>query len=185
MQKIIQKNISELIKAEYNPRKLSAKQREDLRSSLQRFGVVTPVLVNMNNDRKNIIIGGHQRVSVWEELGNKTIDCIEIDLTLEKEKELNVRLNKNTGEFDFDLLEEFFDVDDLVGFGFDDYSFDKGEDVDLDEFFEEQKKQTDSIEKEKKTIILEFSDDEYEKVLQAFDNHEGTKENIVFKLLGL
>ena len=126
---------SDLIGAEYNPRKLSDKQRTELKDSLTRFGFVDPVLVNINEERKNIIIGGHQRKSVWEEMGNKTIPCIELDLTLDQEKELNVRLNKSGGDFDMEMLEEHFDTDDLVSFGFDAVDFD--DDVDLLEAEEE------------------------------------------------
>ena len=62
--KVIDKKIADLIGAEYNPRKLSDKQFRELRDSLNRFGFVDPVLVNVNEERKNIIIGGHQRTKV-------------------------------------------------------------------------------------------------------------------------
>ena len=111
--------ISELIPAEYNPRKLSAKQKKDIEASLKEFGIVDPIIVNSNPDRKNIIIGGHQRVKVWKEMGNQTVPVYYIDLTIEKEKELNVRLNKNTGEFDFDILNNLFEKEELINWGFD------------------------------------------------------------------
>jgi DNA modification methylase len=119
--KIIEFEIKKLIKAEYNPRKLSTEQYESIKSSLLRFGMVDPVIVNSNPERENIIIGGHQRVKVWSDLGHKTIPCYFIDLTLDKEKELNVRLNKNTGEFDIDLLNSFFEKDELLDWGFQDF----------------------------------------------------------------
>lgn len=116
--KVVKRKISELIPAEYNPRKLSPKQENDLKNSLLEFGLVDPIIVNVNADRKNVIIGGHQRLKVWQKLGNKEIDCVEVDLSLEKERELNVRLNKNTGEFDFDILLSEFEFDDLIDWGF-------------------------------------------------------------------
>lgn len=121
--KIKVRNIEELIEAEYNPRKLTKTQAKSLKDSLTRFGVVDPVLVNMHPDRKNIIIGGHQRTRVWHEMGNTTIPCIELKLTLEQERELNVRLNKNTGEFDEEMLVDFFTETELIDWGFDDVSF--------------------------------------------------------------
>ena len=48
------------------------------------------------------------------------VPCIELSLTYEKERELNVRLNKNTGEWDMDNLANMFDMDDLIDWGFDD-----------------------------------------------------------------
>lgn len=56
--KVKQRKIAELIPAEYNPRGLTDKERADLRGSLERFGMVDPVIVNVHPDRKNIIVGG-------------------------------------------------------------------------------------------------------------------------------
>ena len=67
--KIVEKKCADLIGAEYNPRELTEKQHRDLTDSLKRFGIVDPVLVNVHPDRKNIIVGGHQRTKVWQELG--------------------------------------------------------------------------------------------------------------------
>lgn len=117
--KIVKKKIKDLIYAEYNPRKLSEEQERHLRDSMKRFEQVQPVIVNSNPERKNIIVGGHQRTKVWESLGHETIECIEIDLSPDKEKELNIRLNKNTGSFDQEMLIEHFDTEDLIEWGFD------------------------------------------------------------------
>lgn len=117
--KIVERNIKELIGAEYNPRELTKDQYKQLKDSLLRFGIVDPVIVNNHKDRKNIIVGGHQRVKVWGSMGNDTIETVEVNLTLEKEKELNIRLNKNTGQFDMSLLDEHFDTTDLIEWGFD------------------------------------------------------------------
>lgn len=118
--KIVNKNIEDLKYAEYNPRQLSKDQFKHLKDSLDRFGFVDPVIVNKNPDRENIIIGGHQRVKVAKKLGMLDVPCIELDLSYDKEKELNVRLNKNTGDWDYDILVNNFNIDDLVEFGFDD-----------------------------------------------------------------
>lgn len=116
--KIVKRKIAELRPAEYNPRKLTAKQEEDLMASLTKFGLVDPILINTNPKRKDIVIGGHQRMKVWQKMGNTEIDCVELNLTIEKEKELNVRLNKNTGEFDLDILHREFAIEDLIDWGF-------------------------------------------------------------------
>ena len=115
---IIQKNVKDLIFADYNPRQLTEKQYKNLKASIENFGLVDPILINKNETRKNIIIGGHQRVKVAKRLKIKQVPCIELDLTLERERELNVRLNKNTGQWDFDVLANNFEIDDLVDWGF-------------------------------------------------------------------
>tara|TARA_R110000772_G_C13280738_1_gene437114 strand:- start:592 stop:1809 length:1218 start_codon:yes stop_codon:yes gene_type:complete len=117
--KIVKRKIKELIAAEYNPRELKKNQYKQLKDSLLRFGIVDPVIVNKHKDRKDVIIGGHQRTKVWEDLGNNEIPTVELELTLEQERELNVRLNKNTGQFDMDMLANHFDTDDLINWGFD------------------------------------------------------------------
>jgi hypothetical protein len=43
--------------------------------------------------------------------------CVILDLSKEDEKELNIRLNKNGGEWDFDMLSDF-DVPELKDWGF-------------------------------------------------------------------
>jgi ParB-like chromosome segregation protein Spo0J len=57
--KIKERKIKDLIRAEYNPRELTKEQENQLKDSLQRFGVVDPVIVNINAERKDIIVGGH------------------------------------------------------------------------------------------------------------------------------
>ena len=116
--KIKNKSIKDLIDADYNPRQLSKDQFNSLKKSLEEFGFVDPVIINSNPKRKNIIIGGHQRVKVAKEIGIKEVPCFEINLSIEKEKELNVRLNKNTGDWDWDLLANNFDVENLLEWGF-------------------------------------------------------------------
>ena len=116
--KIVEKKIKDLIFAEYNPRKLTAEEHKQLTDSLSRFGVVDPVLVNINKERKNIIIGGHQRARIWSELGHTTIPTVELNLNYDKERELNVRLNKNVGSWDFDMMANHFDVEELTEWGF-------------------------------------------------------------------
>ena len=133
---ITQKDISQLIFAEYNPRQLSEDDYKSIKDSISRFGLVDPIIVNKNKDRKNIIIGGHQRVRVAKDLKFKKVPCVEIDLSYDKERELNVRLNKNTGSFDFDILANMFDMGELADWGFDDndlklFDNDYGEDFSL------------------------------------------------------
>lgn len=100
--------VNELIPADYNPRKHDEVASEQLKQSILRFGLVDPVIVNSSPVRKNIIIGGHFRWEVAKELGYESVPVVYIDIPdLEKEKELNLRLNKNTGEFDWDLLARF------------------------------------------------------------------------------
>jgi len=134
--KIKQRKISELNPAEYNPRQLTDKQYKQLKKSLKTFGCVEPVVINFNPMRKDIIVGGHQRCKVWFDLGNDTIPTVEVELDEAAEMELNVRLNKNTGEFDFDMLSSYFDMEVLKEWGFQDYEFGMTLDDDMTDDFD-------------------------------------------------
>ena len=100
--------VCELRSAEYNPRKWNAAAEAQLSESIKRYGIVDPLLVNNAPKRRNIVIGGHFRLSVIKKLGIKEVPVVYINIPdIEKEKELNIRLNKNTGEFDLNLLSKF------------------------------------------------------------------------------
>lgn len=105
--------------AEYNPRTHDAAAQEKLRESISRFGLVDPILVNAAPNRGNIVIGGHFRLQVAQSLGIKTVPVVYLNIpNLEHEKELNLRLNRNTGEWDYELLKAF-DLNMLEDVGFD------------------------------------------------------------------
>jgi len=117
------RNIKELIAAIYNPRYINKNDFEQLKKSIDTFGTVEPAVINMNKHRLNTIIGGHQRLRAAQELGYKVFPCVELDLNEKQERELNIRLNKNTGQFDFDKLANEFDMGDLQDWGFDESEF--------------------------------------------------------------
>ncbi len=157
--KIKERKILDLKPAEYNPRQLTDKQYKQLKKSLKTFGCVEPVVVNANPMRKDIIIGGHQRCKVWADLGNDSIPTVEVELDEAQEMELNVRLNKNTGEFDMDTLSNYFDMDMLKEWGFEDYEFGMSQDEEgsIDDL-------SDSLEMQFKLEITLNTEEEQEKL---------------------
>jgi len=138
--KVIDRNISELIGAEYNPRFINEEAFEHLKDSIKRFDAVEPVLVNMNPNRLNIIISGHQRIKAAKALDMKTFPCVELNLSIAKEKELNIRMNKNTGAWDWDALANNFEVEELTEWGFTEDELFGNEELELpDELTDEHK----------------------------------------------
>jgi DNA modification methylase len=115
---IVNINVNELKPSEYNPRKMDKKEAKDLAESIKRFGLVDPIIVNRYSGRENVIVGGHQRYHVAKEMGIVEIPCVYVELSLEKERELNLRLNKNVGQWDLDLLTNF-NEELLLDVGFD------------------------------------------------------------------
>jgi len=157
---------------EYNPRAITEKQREDIKASLERFGFVDPAVRNTHPDRANKIVGGNQRVKIAvEELGYETIPCTPVNLPLDQEKELNLRLNKNSGDWDFKVLEEQFEGDDLINWGFEEAELpflDDDEEPDFDQGNLEQAYETyknNTI----KQIVLFYEGEEYEDALRKLE----------------
>lgn len=97
-------HISKLKAAEYNPRvelKAGDKEYEKLKRSIQEFGYVEPIIWN---SRTGNVVGGHQRLTVLKDLGETEIDSVVVDLDDQREKALNIALNKIQGTWDNDKL---------------------------------------------------------------------------------
>lgn len=110
------RKISDLKPAAYNPRKMTKKQEKDLAHSIDKFNLADPIVINADNT----IIGGHQRIKILSGRGAEDVD-VRIpsrQLNAIEEKELNLRLNKNLGQWDLSGLANFDKVM-LVDVGFD------------------------------------------------------------------
>lgn len=111
MAKTIQKNypeieIKKLKLAYYNPREMPEKEYESLKKSMKEFGCVEPVVMNTHKGREGIVVGGNMRARAATELGWKTIPYTKVDLPEDKEKLLNLALNRIKGEWDETKLAE-------------------------------------------------------------------------------
>ncbi|MEM1973304.1 MAG: hypothetical protein QXN68_00780 [Thermoplasmata archaeon] len=110
--------LKELKLMDSNPRKHTDKQRLDLKNSLDKFSLVEPLVVNTDYT----LIGGHFRYKIlMEKYGGDyevEVRIPERELNEDELKELNLRLNKNTGSWDYDKL-VMIDENLLVDVGFD------------------------------------------------------------------
>lgn len=134
---IEKKNTKELLPADYNPRKdlkPGDKEYEKLKRSIEQFGYVEPVIWNQTTGR---VVGGHQRLKVLIDMGMTEVDCVVVELSEEKEKALNVALNKISGEWDNDKLALL--IADLQGADFD-VSLTGFEPAELESLFREDTK---------------------------------------------
>ena len=110
--------LSSIKEFEHNPRQLTKKQYQDLKKSLQKFDYVEVAAI----DYDNTLIAGHQRLRVLRDIKG---DDIEIDvrfpnrkLTEKEFKEYLVRSNKNTGDWDYDVLANTYEIGELIEYGF-------------------------------------------------------------------
>lgn len=128
--------VSDLKENPKNPRKLTEKGLKDLENSIVKFGVAEPLVCNTDL----MICGGHGRKKILERLNILEVDCYlpEKKLNQKQFDELGIRLNKNiAGEFDFDILANEFEIEELIEWGFEEKELDldklkDGEEVVLD-----------------------------------------------------
>lgn len=114
---IEKKNVKDLLPADYNPRKdlqPGDPEYEKLKRSIEQFGYVEPVIWNKQTGR---VVGGHQRLKVLIDTGITEVDVVVVNMNTEKEKALNIALNKISGEWDTDKLALV--IADLQGADFD------------------------------------------------------------------
>jgi DNA modification methylase len=115
--------------AKYNPRKdlkPGDPEYDRIKKSVDEFGLVEPLVLN---GKSNVLVGGHQRLKVLQERGDKTVDVVIVDLDPIREKALNIALNRISGEWDenklYAILNEFklenISID-MTGFSMDDFA---------------------------------------------------------------
>ena len=104
---LIQKKlIKDMDRAAYNPRvdlRPGDDEYEALKDSLTEFGLVIPIIWNQ---RTNRVVGGHQRLTVEEDLGHTEVYVSVVNLDEMQEKQLNIALNKAQGAWDDGKLAE-------------------------------------------------------------------------------
>lgn len=88
--------IGDLKPAPYNPRTIDDEAIAALASSMDHFGLVLPLVWNK---RTGHVVGGNQRLAILRKTKRKTLPCSVVDLTLAREKILNLRLNNLSGEW--------------------------------------------------------------------------------------
>lgn len=110
------RKVAELIPADYNPRKISDSKKEELKNSLERLGMIMPIVITSGNK----VIGGHQRLSLMADLGIEEVDVRvpSRELTESEEKEANLTTNISKGEWDWSKLLDNFNFDLMNNAGF-------------------------------------------------------------------
>lgn len=130
--------IADIRPAPYNPRKTlkpGDDEWEALSRSLERFGLVEPLIIN---EATGLLVSGHQRLNVLKAQGVKEVEAVVVDLDEDREKLLNIALNKIEGDWDYEKLKALFEEiadEDVAYTGF-------SED-ELDALFDEALKETD------------------------------------------
>lgn len=108
--------LADLVPYGNNARTLDARQERHLKDSMAKFGLAEKPIVNKNGT----IIGGHQRITMLKNQGTEEIECWTASKTLDNEElaELNIRLNRHNGDWDWDMLGNLYDPGELLTWGF-------------------------------------------------------------------
>lgn len=187
-------DIHSLVPADYNPRKISDKDYKNLKNSIDEFGIVDPIIINLKD---NTIIGGHQRFDVlFYENESSEMNLIRLgdigwvfpDTNLKiidknHEKALNLALNRVHGEWDEDLLNnvlielEELNLDHLTGFDLelDDISYDFISRID-EEYDETESEEYNEWEEYDDEDEIENTDNE---IIEEFESEEEKSDNII------
>lgn len=162
-----------------NPRLIKDDKFTKLVQSIKDFPEmlnIRPIVVNEDM----IILGGNMRFKACKEAGLKEVPIIKASgLSEEKQREFLIKDNLAGGEWDWTLLQGWDSLE-LEDWGLSINNFDT-DNINLDQFFEE----SNETKEVKNKIVLEYTNEEFELVNEAFKKHSGSKESIVFNLLGL
>lgn len=111
--------------AEYNPRaewEPGGPDELKLRRSIREFGYLEPIVWNKRSGK---IVGGHKRLQALRAEGVKRAPVVVVDMDETTEKLANIALNRITGHWDYERLEQLLrelqeqDID-ILRTGFDD-----------------------------------------------------------------
>lgn len=168
---------------ESNPRFISGEKMASLITSIKEF----PEMMHIRQiivDEKNIILGGNMRYKALVEMGYDELPSDWVkrikNLTENQKREFVIKDNVAFEEWDIDSLMETYEVEELKEWGVDRVKWVEDEEFDVDEFFEaDPNKKPDH-----QRLILKYSVDQYEKIIDKLGQHEGTPEEVIFKLLG-
>jgi len=175
----IKVKISEVKLNPNNPRLIKDDNFKKLVQSIKDFPEmldIRPIVVNADM----VILGGNMRFKACKEAGLKEVPIIIADnLTEEQQREFLIKDNVSGGEWDFEILANEWDLEQLEEWGLEvptfatdvDYS-EKNKELDLNDF-----------EDQKYTIKLEYSEDDYNLVKERLQELGQTAEKILYDAL--
>jgi hypothetical protein len=169
MQKII--SIDTIKPNPNNPRKVDKTKFKQLVKSIQEFPDMLhlrPLVVNEDM----VVIGGNMRLKACKELGFKEIPVIISNLDEQKQKEFIIKDNVSFGIWDWDILANEWEVEELVEWG-----------LDLPLDFADEEEDSKPIDRMTKNITLKYSIEEADRIEAELYNIAPTLEQAVQILL--
>lgn len=166
--KIEKVSISSIKENENNPRSINKQKFEKLVKSVKEFPEMLklrPIVV----DEDNIILGGNMRYKACREVGLKEVYIIQAeDLTDKQAQEFIIKDNIGFGEWDWDILANTFDNVELKDWGLDVWQPEEAIDYSVLDEIDLEEKIDNLYDQTKKSVILEYPTEEYEKDVRPY-----------------
>lgn len=127
------RNINELKLHPNNPRIIKDDKYKKLIQSLKDF----PEMLNIRPiviDENDIVLGGNQRLKAAKDVGMKEIPTILVNLTEKQKSEFMIKDNSSYGEWDWNILQNEWDLDFLDSWAIDIPGFDINSDEMVESF---------------------------------------------------
>ncbi len=141
-----------------------------------------------------VVFAGNMRLRAARKIGMKEVPVVVMDITEEKARELMIRDNVQSGQWDTEALSGMFEMEELTAWGMPEFTFggptegeessDDEERADVDYSVKNREINTDEFE-DKCTLVLNYTLEDYEKVKSALFKIADTPEQAVFQLLKL
>jgi hypothetical protein len=120
--------LGDLVEWEHNPVKLSKHDAQEIENSLRKFGMVLPLVANapLKNGKRRLL-DGHQRKPILLVLSKLEGEDAMVDVRVPSRQltdrecdEITIRLRRNTGKLDYDMLAQIpeWDAKDFLDIGF-------------------------------------------------------------------
>ncbi len=185
--------VAELIQDDKNFNKGTEFGAKLINKSLEKFGAARSILIDQNNNiiagnktTENYIANGGVNVIVVESDGTSLIAVKRTDIDLNTAQGREMALADNaTAKANIvwaeDIIADEIGIEVSESWGVIKHDIDMYSDMDMQSFFNEENK----IREVQNKITLNYSEEDYNAVIEAFSKHKGSKEEIVCKLLGL
>jgi ParB-like chromosome segregation protein Spo0J len=161
-----------------NPRIIKDDKFKKLVASIKEFPQMLSLRPIVVNDDM-IVLGGNMRLKACKEAGLKEVPVIKAsDLNEEQQKAFIIKDNVGYGEWDWDMLANEWDAEELIQWGLDIPSFDNGD-------YSEKNKEINIDDIEDSMVInLKYTEEEYLIVKEALSKIASTPEMAIWKLIG-
>jgi ParB-like chromosome segregation protein Spo0J len=161
-----------------NPRIIRDDKFKKLVESIKEFPQMLSLRPIVVNDDM-IVLGGNMRLKACKEAGLKEVPIIKAsDLNEDQQKAFIIKDNVGYGEWDWDMLANEWDAEELIQWGLDIPSFDNGD-------YSEKNKEINIDDIEDSMVInLKYTEEEYLIVKEALSKIASTPEMAIWKLIG-